>query len=104
MRVLPKGKKYKQRWRMVGPIQNLGLMMSGVKDLERNYSHWFNSSVCWFLKAKIENQTKPRRFSFIRFGFGTEPKIIGSSKFDLIWIVDLIEFFICLHPYLELRL
>lgn len=104
MRVLSKGKKYKQRWRMVGQIQNLGLMMSGVKDLERNYSHWFSSSVCWFLKTKIENQTKPHRFSFIRIGFGTEPKIIGSFKFDLIWIVDLIGFFIRLHPYLELRL
>lgn len=41
---------YKQRWRMIGLIQNLGLMIGGIKDLEHNYIHWFGSLVWRFLK------------------------------------------------------
>lgn len=51
--------------------------MGGIKDLERNYSHWFGSLVWRFLKTKTENQTKPHQFSLVWFGFETEQKTIG---------------------------
>ena len=53
---------------MVGAIQNVDLMMYGIKDLERNYIRWFGSSFCRFLKTKIENRTKPHWFSLVQFG------------------------------------
>lgn len=72
-----KGRKCKQRWRMVGPIQNLSLMIGRIKDSECNYIHWFVSSIWWFLKTKTENQTKSHWFSLVWFGFRTEPETIG---------------------------
>lgn len=37
-------RKCKQRSRMIRPIQNLDLMMGGIKDLECNYIHRFDRS------------------------------------------------------------
>lgn len=65
MCVLLKGIKCKQRWRMIGLIQNLGLMMGEIKYLERNYIKWFGSLVWRFLKTKSENQSEPHRLSLV---------------------------------------
>lgn len=90
MCVLLKGRKYRQIWRMVGPIQNLDLMMCGIKNLERNYIHWFSLSIWRIQKTKTYNWNKPHRFLLVWFGFRTEPEIIDFISVWFVWIIGLI--------------
>jgi hypothetical protein len=54
--------------------------------------YWFGSVLHRFSITGTENRTKSDRFSLVRFGYLSEPKILVFFRFGLIWIIGFIGF------------